>query len=72
MQGLRNIPYKASLEALNLHSLERSRLAGNLIEVLKWYRSYNKGDIIKLFKVNNQDIARNSEFKLENFRFRRK
>ena len=54
-----------------MHSLERYRLRADLTEVFKWYRSYNKGDISKVRRVNNQDIARKNVFKLEKFRFRR-
>ena len=58
---------------LNLYSLERRRLRGrgDLIEVFKWYRDYNKEDIGKVLRVNNQDRTRNNVFKLEKFRFSR-
>ena len=42
-----------------------------MIEVLKSYRGYNKGDISKVLRVNNQDITSDSGFKLKIFRFRR-
>ena len=57
IQGLKNIPYEARLKALNLYSLERCRLSEDLTEVSKWYMSYNKGDISKVLRVNNQDIT---------------
>ena len=41
IQGLKNIPYEARLKELNLHSLERRRLRGNLIGILKWFMGYN-------------------------------
>ena len=44
---------------------ERRRLRMGQIEVFKWYRGYNKGDINKILKVINQDITRNTGFKLE-------
>ena len=62
IQGLRNVPYEARLKGLNLHSLERRKLMGDLI---KWYRAYKKGDISKVLWVNNQDIIKNNELKLE-------
>ena len=34
-------------------------------------RGYNKGDITKVLRVNNQDITRNNGFKQEKFKFRR-
>ena len=59
IQGLKNIPYEAKLKELNWHFLERCSLRGDLIEVHKWYKSYNKGDISKFLKVNNQGRTRN-------------
>ena len=35
-------------------------------------RGYNKGDISKVIRVNNQDITRNNGINLEKFRFKRK
>ena len=52
-------------------SLQRRRLRGDLIEVFQWYTGYNKRDISKVLRVNNQDKARNKGFKLEKFRFRK-
>ena len=46
-------------------------MKGNLIEVSKSYRSYNKGEISKFLNVNNQDKTRNNGLKLEKFRFKR-
>ena len=71
IQGLRNIPYEARLKALNLHSLERRRLRGDLIKIFKWCRDYNKGDINNVLRVNNQDITINNGFKPDKFVFRR-
>ena len=42
-----------------------------MIEIFKWHRGYNKGDISKVLRVNDQDITRNNGFKQEKFRFRR-
>ena len=44
IQGLRNLPYKDRLN-LNLHSLERRRARGDMIEVFKWVKGINKGNI---------------------------
>ena len=44
-QGIRNLTYKDRLKHLNLHSLERRRLRGDLIEVFQWVKSFNKRDI---------------------------
>ena len=56
---------------LNLHSLERRRLRGDLIEVFKWYRGYNKGDVSKILKISSQDRTRSNGFKLEKSRYKK-
>ena len=71
IQGMRDIPYERRLRLLNLHSLERRRLRGDLIEVFKWYRGYNKGDVSKILRVSNQDRTRNNGFKIEKSRFKK-
>ena len=46
IQGLRNLPYKYRLKRLtNLHSFERRRARGDMIEVFKWVKGINKGNI---------------------------
>lgn len=47
IQGLTYLPYKESLEKLNLQSLERWRMLDDLIEVFK-FKGIDKGDIIKV------------------------
>ena len=71
IQGMRDIPYERRLKMLKLHSLERRRLRGDLIEVFKWYRGYNKGDISKVLRVSKQDRTRNNGFKIEKDRFKK-
>ena len=71
IQGMRDIPYDRRLKMLNLHSLERRRLRGDLIEVFKWYRGYNKGDVNRILRINNQDRTRNNGFKLEKSRYKK-
>ena len=71
IQGMRGIPYEKRLKLLGLHSLERRRLRGDLIEVFKWYRGYNKGDVSKILRISNHDRSRNNGFKLEKFRFKK-
>ena len=44
IQGQRNLTYKDRLKRLNLHSLER-RARGDMIEVFKWVKGINKGNI---------------------------
>ena len=71
IQGLRNLPYSERLRALNLHSLERRRARGDLIEVFKWMKGFNKGDINKILKVKDLTRTRGHGFKLDKFRFRK-
>ena len=71
IQGMHNIPYERRLKLLDLHSLERRRIRGDMIEVFKWQKGYNKGDVDKILKVSGQARTRNNGFKLEKVRFRR-
>ena len=68
---MRDIPYEARLNKPNLHSLERRRLRGDLIEVFKWYKGFNKGDMNVVLRISSGDRTRNNGFKLEKFRFRK-
>ena len=70
LQGFRNIPYKERLKRLNLHSLERRRARGDLIEVFKWVKGINKGNIDQVLELSNQNRTRNNGYKLEKLRFR--
>ena len=45
IQGLKNLPNKDRLKRLNLQSLERRRARGYMIEVFKWVKEINKGNI---------------------------
>ena len=65
IEGMRNFPYERRLKLLNLHSLERRRVRGDLIEVFKWFRGYNKGDVREMLIVSNHDRRRNNAFKLD-------
>ena len=71
IQGMKDIPYEMRLKKLNLHSLERRRLRGDLIEVFKWYRGYNKGDVSRILRISNQDRTRNNGFKIDKNRYKR-
>ena len=61
------MPYEARLKLLNLLSLERRGLRRDLIEVFKWYKGYNKGDVSKVLMIANQDRTNNNGIKLEKF-----
>ena len=69
IQGLRNIPYEDRLRSLNLHSLERRRVRGDMIEVFKWMKGINSGDINKVLLVSEPGRTRSNGFKLDKFRF---
>ena len=61
--------YERRLKLLNLHSSEKRRVRGDLIEVFKWFRGYNKGDVSEILVVCNQDRMRSNGFKLDKWRF---
>ena len=71
IQGLRTLTYQERLRRLNLHSLERRMVKVDLIEVYKWMKGYNKGDINKVLIVREQNRTRSNGFKLDKFRFNR-
>ncbi len=69
VQGLRSLPYRERLRRLKLHSLEGRRVRGDLIEVYKWMKGYNKGDVNMVLIVKEQGRTRSNGFKLDKFRF---
>ena len=71
IQGIRNFSYEGRLKLLKLHSLERCRVREDLIEVFKWVKGFNKGDVGKVLMVSSQDRTKNNGFKLEKCRFRK-
>ena len=71
IHNIRNLSYEDRLRKLNLHSLERRRTRGDMIEVFKWFNGINKGDINRVLKIHNEDRTRNNGFKLDKFRFRK-
>ena len=71
IHGIRNLDYIDRLKRLQLHSLERRRLRGDLIEVYKWVKGFNKGDISKVLIVNGPGRTRTNGYKLEKFRFKK-
>ena len=68
---VRGLLYENRLKRLNLHSLERRRVRGDLIEVFKWMKGINKGDIGRVLKISMQDRTRTNGFKLDKFRFQK-
>ena len=71
IHNIRNLPYEERLKRLNLHSLERRRVRGDMIEVFKWFKGINKGDINRVLKLSNHNRTRSNGYKLDKFRFRK-
>ena len=71
IHDIRNLSYEDRLKKLNLHSLERRRVRGDMIEVYKWFKGINKGDINKVLRIHNENRTRSNGFKLEKFRFKK-
>ena len=70
IEGIRNFSYERRLKLLKMHSAERRRVRGDLIEVFKWVKGFNKGDVGKVFTmISRQDRTRNNGFKLEICKF---
>ena len=68
---IRNLTYKDKLEHLNLYSLDRRKVREDLIEVLKWVKGFNKGNINKVFIVKEKVRTRINVFKLDKFRYKK-
>ena len=63
IHGIRNFSFERRQNLSKLHSQERSRVRGDLIEVFNWMKGFNKGDVGKILTVNSQDRTRNNRFK---------
>ena len=53
IHNIRHLPYEERLKQLHLHSLERLRVRGDLIDTYKWIKGINKGDINKVLKFSS-------------------
>ena len=71
IHNVRHLEYPDRLKALGLHSLERRRCRGDMIEVLKWKKGINKGDISQVLKMKEEGITRSNGFKLDKFKFKK-
>ena len=58
-----NLTYKDRLKHLNLYSLERRRIRGDMIEMFTWLKGFNKGDINKFLIVKEKIRTRTNGFK---------
>lgn len=63
--SLRNKSYHERLRDLNLFSLEKRRLRGQLIECFKTLKGFNKVDASKLFTVDMDSRTRSNGLKLK-------
>ena len=72
IEGIRNFSYERRLKLLKLHSVERRRVKGDLIEVFEWLKGFDKRNIEKVVTLSSQDEIRSNGFKLEKFILRKK
>ena len=67
---LRNKPYEERLKELNLFSLTKRRIRGDLIEVFKIFKGYSNLDANKYFTIDHTNLTRNNGFKITPKRFK--
>ena len=66
---LRNKSYEERLNELNLFSLTKWRLRGDLIEVFKIIKGIENMDMEKYFTIDTSNITRNNGYKIVGKRF---
>ena len=67
---LRNLPYEERLEELNLFSLSKRRMRGDLIEVFKIFKGFSNINVEDYFTVDRSNITRRRNgFKIIGKRF---
>ena len=71
IHNIRHLEYPDRLKVLGLHSLERRRCRGDMIEAFKWNNGINKGDISEVLKMKEESMTRSNGFKLDKFRFKK-
>ena len=67
---LRNKAYEERLEELNLFSLTKRRMGGDLIEVFKIFEGYSNLNVNKYFNIDNSNTTRNNGCKIIHKRFK--
>ena len=67
---LRNKPYEERLKELNLFSLSKRRLRGDLIEVFKMFRGFDNVNINDYVVVDRTSTTRSNGFKINGKHFR--
>ena len=68
--NLRNMPYEERLRMLRLPKLESRRLRGEMIEVFKILKGFEKVDSRQFFHLSEVGITRNNGLKIQVKRFR--
>ena len=66
---LRNKSYEERLEELNLFSLPKRRIRGDLIEVFKIFKGFSNLDANKYFTIDHSNLTRNNGYKIIPKRF---
>ncbi len=66
---LRNKSYEERLKELNLFSLSKGRLRGDLIEVYKIFKGFDNIDVNDYFTIDRSNVNRNNGFKIVRKRF---
>lgn len=67
---LRNKSYEERLSELNLFSLAKRRLRGDLIEVFKIFKGYSNLNPNDFFTIDDTNYTRNNGYKIKGKRFR--
>ena len=70
MPRLRNKSYEERLKELNLFSLSKRRMRGDLIEVYKIFKGYDNINVNDYFTIDRSNVTRNNGFKIIGKRFR--
>ena len=67
---LRNKSYEERLKELNLFSLSKRRMRGDLIEVYKIFKGFDNINVNDYFTIDRTSVTRNNGFKIVGKRFR--
>ena len=66
---LRNKPYEERLKELNLFSLSKRRIRGDLIEVFKIFKGFDNINVNDYLTVDRSNLTRNNGYKIIGKRF---
>ena len=61
---LRNKPYEDRLSELNLFSLTKRRLRGDLIQVFKMFKGHDNLEASKYFRIDHTNVTRSNGYKI--------